>query len=306
METVAGCRSPRREYVSPLSNVFLDPPNGVVLRITPVLAGSNAMSLRPTKRPADPVDDADEDYRDLPKTIHSPIRRQQAHLSTSPRAKKPPARIRQQSSRIEANQCLHSMKTWFRNSDRRLKTVALSTLSLLGYMVLAATKHCMMLLASSLRSSTSKAMRPMPNPGFVDELNILLQTSTARKHLHLPHEMNIYDKVNGDKPEHGGLNMRLLADTSRRHERRSIYIDFAQDRGYEDLKPDSDDWREGYYAFDDDVERNPLAMWEDDTIQDKRRCRRTSWHRELHPNCNVVHEYDALRLIRDGHSKFAG
>jgi hypothetical protein len=152
-------------------------------------------------------------------------------------------------------------------------------------------------------------MKPMQlpvNPGFVDELYILLQTSTARKHLQLPNEMNIYDKVNRDKPDHGGLDTRLLADTSQRQVRRSIYVDFAQDRGYNDLKPDSDDWREGYYAFDDDVERNPLVMWEDDTIQDKRRCRRTSWHRELHPNCNVVHEYDALTLISDGHSKFAG
>ena len=34
-----------------------------------------------------------------------------------------------------------------------------------------------------------------------------------------------------------------------------------------------------YYAFDDDYLRNPYQRWEDDTVKDKRTCRRVSWHR---------------------------
>jgi hypothetical protein len=34
-----------------------------------------------------------------------------------------------------------------------------------------------------------------------------------------------------------------------------------------------------YYAFDDDYLRNPYQRWEDDTVKEKRTCRRVSWHR---------------------------
>lgn len=40
-----------------------------------------------------------------------------------------------------------------------------------------------------------------------------------------------------------------------------------------------DDSVEPYYAFDDDYLRNTYQLWEDDRIQDKRKCRRVSWHR---------------------------
>jgi hypothetical protein len=166
----------------------------------------------------------------------------------------------------------------------------------------------------SLQLETMHRRQTALNSNLVDELNIVLKpfpvaddvAAKGHGHLHVPPAMKIRDKVKGDKPDHGGLDMRLLADTKQRQERRRIHVDFTLDHGYDDLQPETDDWREGYYAFDDDAERSPLVAWEDDTIQNKRRCRRTSWHRELHPNCNVVHEYDALRLVRNGHSKFAG
>jgi hypothetical protein len=46
-----------------------------------------------------------------------------------------------------------------------------------------------------------------------------------------------------------------------------------------------DDSVQSYYAFDDDYLRNPYQLWDDDQIQDKRRCRRVSWHRFVVLSC---------------------
>jgi len=68
----------------------------------------------------------------------------------------------------------------------------------------------------------------------------------------------------------------------------------------------TDDEADFYYAFDDDEKRNPLDAWDDDKIQKEKKCRRTSWHRDLPINCNNVHEFNFEAHIRGGDTKFLG
>ena len=68
--------------------------------------------------------------------------------------------------------------------------------------------------------------------------------------------------------------------------------------------PESSDAAWYYYAFDDDEKRNPLIVWEDDTIQDKKLCRRTSWHRDLPIDCNRLHEYDVSGSFLAGETRY--
>jgi hypothetical protein len=73
-----------------------------------------------------------------------------------------------------------------------------------------------------------------------------------------------------------------------------------------DKKQTNDDMDYYYYALDDDALRNPLIAYNDDTVQDEKRCRRTSWHRDLHITCNSLHEMDAVRGFGDGRASFLG
>ena len=50
-----------------------------------------------------------------------------------------------------------------------------------------------------------------------------------------------------------------------------------------------------YYAYDDDVNRNPIRGWgkdNQDHLEKTHHCRMTAMHREITPNCNVIHEID--------------
>ena len=59
-----------------------------------------------------------------------------------------------------------------------------------------------------------------------------------------------------------------------------------------------------YYAFDDDEKRNPLVRWDDDSIQNEKFCRRTSWHRDLPIDCNRLHEYDVSGSFLVGETRY--
>jgi len=101
---------------------------------------------------------------------------------------------------------------------------------------------------------------------------------------------------------YGGLELRFLeTDDSTR----VIYHDYGLDEG-EVLTGTGDDDVEYYYAFDDDLKRNPYVGWEDDEIQDVKHCRRTSWHRDLYLNCNSFHEFGLLDTFLKGESKYLG
>lgn len=94
------------------------------------------------------------------------------------------------------------------------------------------------------------------------------------------------------KPYYGNLYVDVFEEEGMK---RAIYHDFRLDRRKKDIEVKSKQV-EAYYAFDDDVLRNPLREWDDDTIADKKRCRRTSWHRDLPIDCNSVHEMDLPTL----------
>lgn len=105
----------------------------------------------------------------------------------------------------------------------------------------------------------------------------------------------------------GELQIQFLEFENQRMRRREIHHDFKADRGFDDLSPlasDDDDHHDYYYNFDDDVKRNPLIAWNDDTIQNEKACRRNSWYRELPINCNVLHEYDMEERVIVGDTHY--
>jgi len=119
-------------------------------------------------------------------------------------------------------------------------------------------------------------------------------------------------------PDWGPLDINFFLYDDDGSIRRSIYYDHRDDWTYEMLqhwdpvtreeledgvKIDDVDY---YYAFDDDIKRNPLIAYDDDTIQDEQHCRRTSWHRDLHLNCNALHEFDVEFRFRADEASFLG
>jgi hypothetical protein len=115
-----------------------------------------------------------------------------------------------------------------------------------------------------------------------------------------------YQSVVAMHYDHGGLDIKILEDEKLRIQRREIFHDFKDDRGYEELinGPEDDDYVDNYYAFDDDFKRNPLLAWDDQEIHKTKQCRRTSWHRDLPINCNNLHEFDLEHRFRFGGTKF--
>ena len=133
-----------------------------------------------------------------------------------------------------------------------------------------------------------------------------------------PDPLNDDAQKDSKEPDWGRLkiNLFLYDDDRSGSVQRSIYHDHREYWSYEKLKkqewdpvteeevdPYEEDW---YYALDDDVERNPLHAYDDDNIQNEKRCRRTNWHRDLHINCNTLHEFDVPRRFRTGEASFLG
>lgn len=108
--------------------------------------------------------------------------------------------------------------------------------------------------------------------------------------------------------DHGGLLLNILENEALRLQRRAIYHDFNENRGYDALisGPNDDDYVEYYYLFDDDYKRNPLVGWDDPDIHKKKQCRRTNWYRDLPINCNKLHEFDIEHRFRGGDTKYLG
>lgn len=138
--------------------------------------------------------------------------------------------------------------------------------------------------------------------------------NTILRHPFRPRRLHQFERfVDSKTPDHGGLLLRIFEDTQQRGRRREIYHDFALDMGYPHPPPSQeaagDDYHDGYYAFDDDIVRNPALTYDDPAAvaaDTKPRCRRTSWHRLLTLNCNTMHEYDVLGRFTTGESKFVG
>ena len=104
----------------------------------------------------------------------------------------------------------------------------------------------------------------------------------------------------------GTLQIKFLDDIRKRNQRRVIYYEFDMHRGYDDLLPLHDDYQDYYYAFDDDIKRNPYTAYSDDTVKHEKHCRRTKFHRDLPINCNKLHEFDVEQQFAKGGTKFLG
>jgi len=125
-----------------------------------------------------------------------------------------------------------------------------------------------------------------------DDSGILVAFSPWRNSSSVPLSISIpkpFDELEKDRqvPYFGDLFIDIFEEDGMR---RAIYHDFRLDKRKKKSIDSAD--VDQYYAFDDDAKRNPYTEWDDDSIQDRKRCRRTSWHRDLPINCNTVHEMD--------------
>lgn len=132
--------------------------------------------------------------------------------------------------------------------------------------------------------------------------------ATEVSSIHFAPRLSVNEQSIANQRDLGGLDIKFLETVALRLQRREIYHDFSQDRRYGDLMNDVEDeeYVESYYAFDDDDKRNPLVEWDDPDIHKEKRCRRTSWHRDLPIACNNMHEYDFPQSVLDGNTKYLG
>lgn len=134
------------------------------------------------------------------------------------------------------------------------------------------------------RTKSMRSFRPSPTDPMIP-LFIHKFSSGAKSSFNtiLSHNMSSQNETNhvphyeAYRPLSSGEDQRFIRDK----------IDDRTGHVYtkEDFLNGNDDWRDHYYAADDDYVRNP-------------KCRRTSWHRLYHPTCNNFHEMDLLPLVK--------
>lgn len=120
---------------------------------------------------------------------------------------------------------------------------------------------------------------------------------------HYPDELGHKQVKEAEYLDFGGIDLKLLASPD---QKRVIYIMVEDLQGdARSLNQERDDDMEMYWAFDDDIERNPYNLY-DTYIPEKMdgRCRRLPWHRYNLPSCNSMHELDLVtntpRFVGDG------
>lgn len=154
----------------------------------------------------------------------------------------------------------------------------------------------------SPRSITSSSSRSLHRLVVQPARSLLLTNSLGNGQVHAPLPLQPTEVEEGYNPDFGNLQLSILEDFGTA---RVIYHDSYMDRGRVHLGQ-GDDTYDYYYAFDDDIKRNPYIGWSDDTIQDRKHCRRTSWHRNLLLNCNSFHEFDISSYALGGMFKYIG
>jgi len=142
----------------------------------------------------------------------------------------------------------------------------------------------------------------------VDETNHTVTTTTPdlyhdRLHHPMLYNFEYPESIRGTKEYHkeafqadyGNLTLRFLTDEQ---PVRTIYREaWERDGQARDLNQPRDDDVAQYWAQDDDWLRNPYVTWDDDTIQDVHKCRRTSWTRWHFPVANILHEIDFVENV---------
>lgn len=121
-------------------------------------------------------------------------------------------------------------------------------------------------------------------------ISVVIRTRTSQRssQFHMPLQMDAEAEEEAENVDSGELDIRIFEEDG---QQRNIYHDFLQDLDGEDASiAAEDDEHDYYYAFDDDVKRNPYIGWEDKDLQNEKKCRRVSWHRLVLLNCNSFHE----------------
>lgn len=104
---------------------------------------------------------------------------------------------------------------------------------------------------------------------------------------------HIEDKNATETPDYADLDLVFFEEDN---VPRPIVHDFHLDKTeYREPEAKFDDDYDLYYAFDDDYERGYITAYDsNDKVDEKKRCRRTSFHRRNLQNCNNIHEVGQL------------
>ncbi|CAB9518281.1 Probable serine/threonine-protein kinase [Seminavis robusta] len=127
-------------------------------------------------------------------------------------------------------------------------------------------------------------------------------TTTIRRGIHYPRELGHKQQREMQYVDFGNIHLRLLPNDEQKRQIYRLIQDLQGDP--RSLNEARDDDYDGYYAFDDDIEKNPYSDYDDYTPSMEGRCRRVAWHRYNLPNCNAMHELDLVtntpRFVGDG------
>jgi len=138
-----------------------------------------------------------------------------------------------------------------------------------------------------------------------------LERIQRQSSMSIPPRLHHLLRERGKEKNYGGLEIRFFERTVEQ-QHRVIFHDPLEDRVYKELiyneEKEEESSMDYVYAFDDDEKRNPINAFDDDKIIEKlpKKCRRTSWHRDLPINCNNLHEFDVLHRFRSGDTKYLG
>ena len=147
----------------------------------------------------------------------------------------------------------------------------------------------------------------IPSPP-VPRVGSIFMTAHGLGAIRSPGPNRMHEDSSEDGPFYGHLNHHT--DFDQPVEQREIL--WSRDESYFHKYAPEDpvdwyEWRQHYFAFDDDVQNSPIWDWEDGEKEaPERPCRKVAHHRVQFPTCNNFHEVDLPDKTLQNDIRFIG
>ena len=147
----------------------------------------------------------------------------------------------------------------------------------------------------------------IPSPP-VPRVGSIFMTAHGLGAIRSPGPNRMHEDSSEDGPFYGHLNHHT--DFGQPVEQREIL--WSRDESYFHKYAPEDpvdwyEWRQHYFAFDDDVQNSPIWDWEDGEKEaPERPCRKVAHHRVQFPTCNNFHEVDLPDKTLQNDIRFIG